>query len=280
MTFKASLLPQADGAGGTSTGQMLGSSTAGWKITKLNLPTTSGGTTYGPGSANQALLSNGSTVYWGTVNSSPTFQYGETLPTTGTSGQVFFQTVAAANDNMIKTTSVSSGTYYVVGVASSGNANPVITNSIYINAATGVLFGAAWNDYAEFRQKDNSIVGIPYGHVVIENGNDTVSLSVERLQPCGQIVSDTYGFIIGKEQNSLPVALCGRVLAYSYEDRNIFKIGDAVCTGPNGTVSKMTREEIQQWPDRILGYVVSIPTYETWGENHIMVDGRIWIKVK
>lgn len=74
MTFKASLLPQADGAGGTSTGQMLGSSTAGWKITKLNIPTASNGTTYGAGSANQVLMSNGSTVYWGTVSTADTKQ--------------------------------------------------------------------------------------------------------------------------------------------------------------------------------------------------------------
>ena len=65
MTFKASLLPYDET-------RELGSSTTAWRITRLNLPTTSGGTTYGPGSANQALLSNGSTVYWGTISSSDT----------------------------------------------------------------------------------------------------------------------------------------------------------------------------------------------------------------
>ena len=42
----------------------------------------------------------------------------------------------------------------------------------------------------------------------------------------------------------------------------------------------MTREEIREWPDRIVGIVSEIPTYETWGTGGIAVDGRVWIKVK
>jgi hypothetical protein len=74
-----------------------------------------------------------------------------------------------------------------------------------------------------------------------------------------------------------PIAVCGRVLAYPYEDRNMFCPGDAVCSGPNGTVSRMTREEIMMCPERIIGTVSSIPSYETWGDNNIPVNGRIWI---
>ena len=64
---------------------------------------------------------------------------------------------------------------------------------------------------------------------------------------------------------------------YPFENKNDYVVGDAVCTGPNGTVSKMTREEIKEWPDRILGYVSSIPDYEYW--NSKKVDNRIWIRV-
>lgn len=48
----------------------------------------------------------------------------------------------------------------------------------------------------------------------------------------------------------------------------------------------MTREEIIQWPDRIVGTVSSVPEYETWGggegadRDPVKVNGRIWIKVK
>ena len=77
-----------------------------------------------------------------------------------------------------------------------------------------------------------------------------------------------------------PIALAGRVLAYPYEDRNIFMAGDAVCAGPNGTVSKMSREEIMMYPERIIGTVSAVPNYEFWGEHNIPVNGRIWIKIK
>ena len=42
----------------------------------------------------------------------------------------------------------------------------------------------------------------------------------------------------------------------------------------------MTREEIRDYPDAIIGIVSEIPTYDTWGPNNIKVDNRIWIKVR
>ena len=45
----------------------------------------------------------------------------------------------------------------------------------------------------------------------------------------------------------------------------------------------MTREEIQKYPDRIVGTVSCVPEYEEWGDGDrgpVKVNGRIWIKVK
>jgi hypothetical protein len=42
----------------------------------------------------------------------------------------------------------------------------------------------------------------------------------------------------------------------------------------------MTREEIQKYPDAIVGIVSEIPTYEQWGTGKVKIDGRIWIKIK
>jgi len=69
-------------------------------------------------------------------------------------------------------------------------------------------------------------------------------------------------------------------LAYPYEEINKYKAGDAVCSAPDGKISLMTREEIKEWPDRIIGYVSEIPNYENWGSNNTAVNGRIWIKIK
>lgn len=139
------------------------------------------------------------------------------------------------------------------------------------------VYGAVFNDYAEYR---NTVIANP-GHVVIENGDGSLSLATKRLQLGANIVSDTYGFAIGKTDDAkTPIAVCGRVLAYPLEERELFTPGAAVCSGPNGTISLMTREEIREWPDAIVGYVSEIPTYEYWGTDNIKVDGRIWIKVK
>ena len=42
----------------------------------------------------------------------------------------------------------------------------------------------------------------------------------------------------------------------------------------------MTRAEVIQWPDRIVGTVSEIPQYTVWGTGQVAVNGRIWIKVK
>lgn len=137
--------------------------------------------------------------------------------------------------------------------------------------------GGVFNDYAEFR-KSNELTP---GRVVVETGQGDLILSTDRLLPGGNIISDTYGFSIGQsEECQCPIAVCGRVLAHPFEDIENFRPGDPVCTGPEGTVSLMTREEVREWPDRILGTVSEIPDYFSWGDNDIFINGRIWIKVK
>lgn len=150
------------------------------------------------------------------------------------------------------------------------------------NGDNGVLVakkvrGAVFNDYAEYRE---SLIKEP-GRCVVETGYGDLELSTKRLQLGGNIVSDTFGFSIGETNKAqTPIAVCGRVLAYPYEDKYKFTAGAAVCSGPNGTISLMTREEIKEWPDAIIGYVSEIPEYKEWGTDKIQVNNRIWIKVK
>lgn len=142
----------------------------------------------------------------------------------------------------------------------------------------GQVYGAVWNDYAEYRQTKEYIQP---GYCVIETGKGDLIKSSKRLQPGANIVSDTFGFAIGEtEQTKTPLAASGRVLAYPYEDRDSYQAGDPVCSGPNGTISKMTREEVREYPERIIGTVSEIPSYEIWGTGNVKVNNRIWIKVK
>lgn len=198
-------------------------------------------------------------------------------------------TTATNATNVYVNNTTTATKYYVVGSSltsagnsalyraynTSGSAN---TTGVYFQGSTGVLYGAAWNDYAEFRKTEEKIEP---GRAVIETGKGDLVLATERLQPGAEIVSDTFGFAIGEtDECQTPIAATGRVLAYPYEDRESYKAGDAVCAGPNGTVSKMTREEIREYPDRIIGTVSEIPEYETWGQTNVPVNGRIWIRIR
>jgi hypothetical protein len=42
----------------------------------------------------------------------------------------------------------------------------------------------------------------------------------------------------------------------------------------------MSRREARKYPERIVGIVSELPTYEKWGNHNVEVNGRIWIKVK
>ena len=230
--------------------------------------------------------------------------YGETLPASGTTGQIFFQTSDpyyelpaggsvgqaliknSASDRDVIWGSVggvmtpnSSTKYYVSGSTStSENTNPAIFNTaIYVN--NSVLFGAAWNDYAEYRQANST----EPGRCVVEKGDDALTMSSKRMQPGAEIISDTFGFAIGQtEKAQTPIATSGRVLAYPYESLEEFKnaIGRPVCSGPNGTVSIMTDEEYQKFGYCAIGTISAVPEYETWGEKNIAVNNRVWIRVR
>lgn len=175
--------------------------------------------------------------------------------------------------------------YYTQGSSSDTYYQTVEPQSSYpgfkdINGVirAGQVYGAVWNDYAEYRKTKEYIQP---GYCVIETGKGDLIKSSERLQPGANIVSDTFGFAIGEtEQTKTPLAVSGRVLAYPYEDRDSYQAGDPVCSGPNGTISKMTREEVREYPDRIIGTVSEIPNYEIWGTGNVKVNNRIWIKVK
>lgn len=190
-----------------------------------------------------------------------------------------------SDNNFLK---LSGGT--VTGVTTFTNttaSTSTTTGAVKISGGLGVagdiyanhVYGAVWNDYAECRESNEFINA---GYVVKENGDDTLSLADGRLIYGCSIVSDTFGFMIGETDKAhTPIAVSGRVLAYPYENREVFRhnIGCFVCSGPNGTVSLMNKEEVWNHPEAIIGQVSAVPDYEYWG-NNVKVNGRVWIKVR
>ena len=191
----------------------------------------------------------------------------------------------------IGTSGISNSWIWQLGFDTSDTA-PYIRNSV--NAGNfgswrrfwlsgDAVTGAVWNDYAECRESDCE----EFGYVLMEVGDDSLTKTTERLSHFAGVSSDTWGFSQGEtDKAKTPIAVAGRVLVYPYQDRNNYKPGDCVCAAPGGTVDIMTREEVREWPDRIVGTVSCVPDYEEWGggegadRDPVKVNGRIWIKVK
>ena len=149
--------------------------------------------------------------------------------------------------------------------------------------STTKVTNAVWNDYAECRVSDYNTPG----RVVLESSSGRMQLANDRLLPGCKIISDTFGNLMGESETAkTPIAVAGRVLVYPYQDRSKYELGAAVCSAPNGTVDIMTREEIREYPERIIGTVSEIPTYEIWQAGSkedpvdVQVNGRIWIYVR
>lgn len=139
------------------------------------------------------------------------------------------------------------------------------------------ISGAIWNDYAEYRE---TVHQIEPGHCVCEKGDGKVCPSIKRLQKLPMIVSDTFGFSIGKiNETDVPIAVCGRVLVFTDKPLKTFKVGDWVCSGKNGKVSKMNFFERLFFADRRVGIVSSFPSQETWGSGNVSTKDRIWIRI-
>lgn len=203
-----------------------------------------------------------------TGNDLPTEAWWHVLKMNHGTGDTYYKRLLAFNffDNSIKT------------AYASGNGVVNAWKKVWIEGDS--VTGAVWNDYAEYRESTTTKPGL----VVFENGDDTLSPTTERLSHFAGIVSDTWGFCQGEtERAKTPIAVAGRVLAYTYQERNKYQPGDCVCAAPGGTVDIMTREEVERYPDRIVGTVSCVPDYEEWGQGDrpaVKVDGRIWIKVK
>lgn len=181
-------------------------------------------------------------------------------------------------DTKVTTDAQTSSKIYVTGTPSTGTVTGTLQYNENVYISGNVMYGACWNDYAEYRISDCQ----EPGRVICENGDDTLSLATERLQPAGNVISDTFGFAIGEtEQAKTPIAVSGRVLAYPYESREEFKknIGRPVCSGPNGTVSIMTDKEYRDKGYCAIGTISAVPDYEEWGTGKVKVNGRVWIKV-
>lgn len=174
------------------------------------------------------------------------------------------------------------GEIYLAGAPSYGYyaALDVYTNLWRIHSNGGQRFyvnlqSGAHSDYAEDRRAET----YEPGRVYRETNECILVKTNKRLIPGCSVCSDTYGTSIPGDEDGVPFAVSGRALVYPEGDRNDYTAGQAVCSGPNGTISLMTREEIKEYPDCILGYVAGIPNPEEWNHPTVELNNRIWIRL-
>ena len=187
---------------------------------------------------------------------------------------------------------LSGGT--VTGVTTFSNntaSSSTSTGAVKITGGLGVggniygskVYNAVWNDMAECRNAETMEAGC----CVREDADGIMKKTSERLMAGCRLTSDTFGFCMGEtDEARTPIAIAGRVLAYPTGDVARYHLGDAVCSAPDGRIDVMTREEIKEYPERIIGTVSEIPTYDVWyggtkeNPQPVPVNGRIWIYVR
>ena len=268
-------------AGGTMTGQLIMQNSTAKPTNGTMLPILRGRYQNGEGTYYDLtlidLIGSGET---GAVNSGYArfgSSNGATFISSGESGRAMPAKISSPSENLYLTS--DSAIYFYASCANDA-ASYTLAQTITSSKITAhvALYGAVWNDYAEFRSQNETIKP---GYITYCDDDGKLKKTVKRLQKYEGVVSDTFGFAIGETDDcKTPLAVSGRALVYCDPEEEHFHSGDCVCAGPNGLAYRMTREEIIEFPDRIVGVVSEIPAYETWGTGNVEVNGRIWIRIK
>jgi hypothetical protein len=174
---------------------------------------------------------------------------------------------------------------YPVWVSGASGSLPAYVSSskLYFNPSTGALtadkvFGAVWNDIADFIGVPEDGHDIQYGKVYIMNSHNKLVLSDSycAINVVG-IASDTYGFGVGinEDEKRIPIALAGIALAYI--DR-VYPVGTPLTCDKNGYLTEIKMEDKMKYPERIVATFYKTEEAEYW--NTVAVNGRHWVKIK
>ena len=214
------------------------------------------------------------------TDTNTTYSAGSNITLTGT---VFSLTKANVTGALGYTPPTSNTTYSAGNGLSLSGTTFAMSGSYTGDFTATKVYNAVWNDYAECREAET----VEGGYCVRESRDGIMKKTTERLMAGCKLTSDTFGTCMGRTKSArTPIAVSGRVLVYPASDPSDWELGAAVCSAPDGKIDIMTREEIREYPERIVGTISEIPDYEFWNagdENApipIKVNGRIWVYVR
>lgn len=129
---------------------------------------------------------------------------------------------------------------------------PLVGTTITADVITAnKVYGAIWNDYAEWFEKENVNDTFDFGDICSWNEKGVVLSSPSDVRVVG-VVSNTYGHILGgfpladMEENSkhfVPIGLTGRV---NVKVKGTVKVGDLIISAGNGIGKVDNNASIQQ----------------------------------
>ena len=129
---------------------------------------------------------------------------------------------------------------------------PLVGTTITADTITAnKVYGAIWNDYAEWFEKESVEDTFDFGDICSWNENGVVLSSPSDVNVVG-VVSNTYGHILGgfpladMEENSkhfVPIGLTGRV---NVKVKGAVKVGDLIISAGNGIGKVDNNASIQQ----------------------------------
>jgi len=146
------------------------------------------------------------------------------------------------------------------------------------------VWNGVWNDVADFQPLFPGEIRPQFGKCYFDTFEGAQICHSRCQKSVIGIASDTYGFGVGvSDELTVPIAVAGWTLAYvEFDNNEIYECGDVLTNNYNGNLIKMTREEIKEYPERIVAIYKRPEPTELWGPKgkEIQVNGRHWVKVK
>lgn len=142
------------------------------------------------------------------------------------------------------------------------------------------VWGAVFNDLADaipVGEGDVLEAGYCYGF----DGEHYTKTSEYMQKSCIGIHSDTFGFLMGREEGKkkLNVAVSGFVLAYVDKE---YEVGTPLTCAEDGRLTEIELEDKIKYPERVVATYWKNEPNEEWGpeDKKVRVNGRRWVKVR
>ena len=141
------------------------------------------------------------------------------------------------------------------------------------------VWGAVWNDYADFQKLNDKLV---YGKAYYDTAEGAKICNKRCQMGIMGVATNTFGTSVGQGANyglEIPIAVAGWVLAYVDKE---YATGTPLTNDEQGNLTEMTLEEKRNYPERLIATYKKKELDTEWGieGKKIKVDGRHWVQVK